>query len=484
MTIERIIKKTLENNPDADVSLIQLAYDYAEKAHRGQKRKTGEDYIQHSLHTAFILAQIKADCPTVIAGILHDVPEDTDKTIEDVIKNFGPEIGFLVEGITKLGKIKYRGKERYRESLKKMILAMVKDLRVVLIKCSDRLHNLRTLEGLPYRKQQRIAKETLEIYASIAGLLGIERLKWQMEDLCFKYIYPKEYYDIEYKHEIEKKYERNKLIQEVRQTVKKRLASENLEYKIEYRTKHLYSIYRKMQIKNKPYDEIYDVFAFRIISKTITDCYKILGIIHEIWKPKHNKIKDYISLPKPNGYRSLHTTIFGPNGKTVEFQIRTTEMDDEAKYGIAAHWHYKTKGSAKEEAPAWIKEILDTQKTIKNTNEFIKQVKLNVFRHRIFVFSPKGDAFELPDKATPIDFAYAVHTDIGNKASIAFVNQEITSLNHELNNGDVVDIKIDKKRKGPSSNWLKFVKTKKAKERIKQYSKRMGFDLKKFFYKQ
>lgn len=361
---------------------------------------------------------------------------------------------------------------------------MTKDLRVILIKCCDRLHNLRTLEALPPNKQKRIANETLEIYASIAGLLGIERIKWQMEDLCFKYIHPNEYHDIEYKYEVEKKPERNKLIQAVKKEINQELIRKKLKYRIEYRTKHLYSIYKKMQTKNRNFDEIYDVFAFRIITKTISDCYKIMGIIHNIWKPKHGHIKDYISVPKPNNYRSLHTTIFGPDGKIIEFQIRTEEMNDEAKYGISAHWHYKVKDKKQYKAqPSWIKEILETQKNIKNTNEFINEVKLNIFKHRIFVFSPKGDAFELPDRSTPIDFAYAVHTEIGNKASVAFVNEKISTLSQELSNGDVVDIKTEKNRKGPSLNWLKFVKTKKAKEKIRYYSKEKGINFKKFFFK-
>lgn len=475
MTIEEVINKTKENNPDLDEDFMKLAYEFAENAHRGQYRKTGEPYIEHSLYTALGLAQIKADYIIVIAGLLHDVPEDTEYTLEDVEKNFGKEIASLVEGITKLGKIKYRGIERYRESLRKMFLAMAQDVRVILIKFSDRLHNLRTLEALPKEKQQRIAKETLEIYAPIAGLLGIERMKWQLEDICFKYLHPEEYAKLEYKYEVEMKAKRQRYIQQIKKILKERFENENIDYTIEARMKHLYSIYKKMMAKERPFDEIYDVFALRIITDNISDCYKILGIIHDTWRPKPGRFKDYISVPKPNGYRSLHTTVFGPEGRPTEFQIRTREMDDEAKFGIAAHWHYKLRDKeGKREQPKWVQEILDMQKNTKNTNDFIQKMKLNVFQNRIFVFSPKGDVFELPEGSTPIDFAYSVHTDIGNQASVAVVNEKVSTLDHRLRNGDLVEIKTDKNRKGPNYNWIKFVKTKRAKEKIKQNARQYG----------
>lgn len=484
MTIDRIIKKVKENNPKADVDLIRLAYDFAQKAHEGQKRETGEAYIQHSLHTAFVLAQIKADLNTIIAGLLHDIPEDTEYSLEDIKKNFGGEIADLVEGITKLSRIKYRGIERYRENLRRMFLAMASDLRVIIIKFADRLHNLRTLDVLSPEKQQRIAKETLEIYAPIAGLLGIWSLKWQMEDICFKYLYPEEFKKIEYKYEVEKKVERNQYIQKIKNILKKKLEETNIKYKIEDRFKHLYSIYQKMQINDRKFDEIYDVFALRIIVPTVNDCYKVLGIIHTLWKPKTNRFKDYISSPKPNGYRSLHTTIFGPESKATEFQIRTKEMNDEALYGIAAHWHYKHQEKKKgfKKQPYWIKEILNIQRQAEDTSDFIKKIKFDIFSNRIFVFSPKGDVFELPEKATPIDFAYAVHTDIGNKAVGALVNDKMATLDQELKNGDLVEIIIEKNRKGPNRVWLKSVKTNNARHKIKQYSKN-SFDFKSFFPK-
>lgn len=483
MTINQIINKVKENNPKADATLLELAYDFAKKAHQNQKRKTGEPYIEHSLHTAFVLAQIKADVNTVIAGILHDIPEDTEYTLDDVKKNFGEEIAGLVEGITKLSKLKYRGIERYRESLRKMFLAMAKDLRVILIKFSDRLHNLRTLNGLPEEKRQRIARETLEIYAPIAGLLGIYRLKWQMEDICFKHLYPEEYKKLEYKYEVEKKLERNQYIQKIKNTLGQKLELAGIEYKIEGRFKHLYSIYQKMQKKDRKFDEIHDVFALRVLVPTIADCYKTLGIIHSLWKPKSSRFKDYIAVPKPNGYRSLHTTVFALEGKATEFQIRTEEMNEGALYGIAAHWYYKNKSEAGEalRQPKWIKEILKIQRDAENTQDFIKQIKFDLFRDRIFVFSPKGDVFDLPEGATPIDFAYTVHTDIGNQAVSALVNDKMTTLDHELKNGDLIEIIIDKKRKGPSKDWLKFVKTNKARLKIKQFSDESRFNaIKKF----
>ncbi|MCF7820037.1 MAG: RelA/SpoT family protein [Candidatus Pacebacteria bacterium] len=474
MTIERVIKKFKEFHPEANTNLLLKAYNFANKAHQKQNRKSGEPYIQHPLHTAYLLVQIKADLHTVAAGILHDVPEDTNRTLKEVKQQFGEDIYNLVKGVTKLGTLKYLGEERYRENLRKMFLAMAKDIRVIFIKFCDRLHNLRTLEALPRNKQQRIARETLEIYAPIAGLLGIWRLKWQLEDICFKYLKPEEYSQLEHKYEIEKKAERNQYFQKVKNILSPKLQANNIkDFEIEVRFKHLYSIYLKMQRKERQFDEIYDVFALRIIVSTVDECYKALGVIHTLWKPKPKRFKDYIALPKPNGYRSLHTTVFGPEGKNVEFQIRTREMHDESIYGIAAHWYYKHKHpDEKHNQPSWIKSILDIQKNMTNTQDFIKEIKLDVFRNRIFVFSPKGDVFELPEKSTPIDFAYSVHTDIGNKATQSLINDKISGLDVELQNGDIVEIITDKNRKHPNRDWLKFIKTKKAKENIKQYAKK------------
>ncbi|HZJ41554.1 MAG TPA: RelA/SpoT family protein [Patescibacteria group bacterium] len=477
MTIDRIIKKFKDNNPGVKTDILLKAFEFADNAHNGQKRKSGEPYIQHPLHTAYILAEIRADLPTVVAGLLHDVPEDTDKTIDEVKEEFGLEIASLVKGITKLGKIKYRGIERYRENLKKMFLAITSDLRVVFIKFCDRLHNLRTLEALPEEKRRRIAAETLEIYAPIAGLLGIERLKWQMEDICFKYLYPEKFNELEYKYEVERKLERQRFFQKVKRTLIPRLESAEIDYQIEARFKHLYSIFKKMQEKDRKFNEIYDVFAMRIVVPTIDDCYKVLGIIHTIWKPKPNRFKDYIAVPKPNGYRSLHTTIFGPEGKPTEFQIRTKEMHEEALYGIAAHWYYKSKKDGNGyKQPHWVNEIVDIQKEITNTSEFVKNIKMDIFRGRIFVFSPRGDVFELPDKSTPVDFAYAVHGNIGNKAAGVLINDKLGRLDQELKNGDMVEIIVEKNRPRPNKDWLKFVKTKRARDQIKQHAKKSAIE--------
>lgn len=473
MTIERVIKKFTDNHPGADVTVLELAFEFANLAHTGQLRKSGEPYIQHPLHTAYTLAEIKADAATVASGLLHDVPEDTSHTLEEVKTLFGSEIAMLVEGVTKLGKIKYRGIERYRENLKKMFLAMATDLRVIFIKFCDRLNNLRTLENLPANKQKRIALETLEIYAPIAGLLGIARLKWQMEDICFKILFPEEYHDLEYKYEVEKKVERNQFFQKIKQILIPKLKEADIKCTIEVRFKHLYSIYLKMQKKDRKFDEIYDVFALRLIVPTIDDCYKSLGVIHTLWKPKPNRFKDYIAVPKPNGYRSLHTSIFGPEGKTTEFQIRTREMHEESIYGIAAHWYYKIQsGGPTYKTPTWISEIIDIQKEVTNTSEFVKKIKLDIFRDRIFVFSPQGDVFELPEQATPIDFAYAVHTNVGNKAAGVIINDKLGRLDQELKNGDFVEIIMEKKRPYPNRDWLKFVKTKRARDHIKQFAKK------------
>jgi len=473
MTIEQIIEQVSKNQPNADTKLIRQAYDFSVTAHGDQKRKSGELYIQHPLNTAFILAQIKADLPTIVAGLLHDVPEDTTTTLEDIKNTFGAEVAKLVEGITKLSKIRYRGIKRYRESLRKMFLAMAEDLRVILIKFADRLHNLRTLDALTPEKQKRIAQETLEIYAPIAGLLGIWSLRWQMEDICFKYLQPDEYKKLEYKYEIERKAELNQYIEQIRQIVDKRLIAEKINHQISGRFKHLYSIYQKMQEKNRQFDEIYDVFALRIVVDNIADCYKALGIVHSIWKPNYNRFKDYIAVPKPNGYRSIHTTVFGPEGRPTEFQIKTKEMYEESLYGISAHWYYKQKRDSDEErTPRWVQEILEVQREAKTSQEFLKEVKLDIFRDRIFVFTPKGDVYDLPNDATPVDFAYSVHTDIGNKCVSARINNSMAALDAVLKNGDMVEIIMDANRAGPNYDWLKFVKTRRAKNKIKEYAKR------------
>ncbi len=469
-----LLKLTKKNNPGTDATMLELAYDFAHKAHAGQKRLDGSDYLQHSLETAYTLARLNLDLDTITAGVLHDVPEDTAVTLEEIEKNFGKEIYKLVRGITKLGKIKYRGLERYAENLRKMFVAMAEDIRVIFIKLADRLHNLQTLTVLPPVKQQRIARETLEIYAPIAHRLGIGELKGLLEDAAFQHVYPEEYVwtlkTASAKYE-EKKNIVNKMIREVKTMLK--------EHQVEAkhvggRVKHLFSLYRKLLRKDMDINKVYDLVALRIVVKDVATCYQVLGLIHSHWKPMPGRIKDYIAQPKPNGYRSLHTTVFGKDGAIVEFQIRDETMHELAEYGIAAHWHYKTGAKKKivtlpPEQLKWIRELLEWQKDIKDNEQYLNLLKIDIFQNRIFVLTPKGDVIDLPEEATPIDFAYHIHSNIGNLASSAKVNDKIVTLDHQLKSGDVVDIIIDKHRAGPNQDWLNFVKTNQAKNHIKNY---------------
>ncbi len=474
ISIEQIIEQLKKNDPNVDTDLIRLAYDFANKAHEGQKRKSGELYIQHPLNTALTLAQIRAEADVVIAGILHDVPEDTKYTLKDIEKNFGKQVAFLVEGITKIGTIKYRGVERYIESLKKMFIAMGADIRVILIKFADRLHNLSTLDALPENKQMRIARETMEIYVPIAALLGIWYFKYQMEDICFQYLYPEEFKKLQYKYEIEQRLEDKKFIQKTKNILTPHLKTEKINFEIEGRFKSLYSIFRKMQRKDRKFSEIYDVFALRIVVDNIADCYKTIGIIHSIWKPKSHRFKDYIAVPKPNGYRALHTTVFGPRGKVTEFQVLTTKMFEESIYGIAAHWYYKNKKASLEKQPKWVKDILEIMRQDKNNKEFVSDIKLGVFQNRIFVFTPKGDVIDLPEGSTSVDFAYAVHTEIGNKCVGVLINDKINTLDAKLKSGDLIEIITEKSRLKPGKDWLKTVTTHRARAKIKYALKKQN----------
>ncbi|MBU4481906.1 RelA/SpoT family protein [Patescibacteria group bacterium] len=478
MTIERIIEVIKKNNPDADVDLVMLAYEFAKEAHGDRQRKSGELYIQHPLETSYKLAQMNIDLPTVVAGILHDVPEDTSKTLEDVEKNFGKEIARLVEGITKLGTIKYRGLERYAENLRKMFVAMAEDVRVIFIKFADRIHNLKTLYALPPVKQQRIAQESLEIYAPIANRLGMDELKSVVEDLAFPYVYPEEY---KWVLKISKKKfeEQKRYIQKVIKIIDKELKEKDTVsvIKIEGRPKHYYSLYQKLLRKEMDIDRIYDVVALRVIVKNIDDCYRVLGYVHALWKPLKGRIKDYISQPKPNGYQSLHTTVFGYEGRITEFQIRTQKMHEEAEYGIAAHWAYKNNDSKDKKGLSkaklkWIKELLDEQEKVRTPRRYLKTLKLDFFKNRIFVFTPKGDVIDLPENAVPIDFAYCIHTDVGHKCVGVKINEKMANLKALLKNGDMIEILVDKNRKGPSEGWLPIVKTHLAKNKIKSFFKK------------
>ncbi|MBU2228782.1 RelA/SpoT family protein [Patescibacteria group bacterium] len=477
MTIQQLLNKIVKQNPKADLDLIRLAYDYAKDAHKGQKRASGEDYIQHPLHTASNLVEMGLDEKIIIAGLLHDVPEETSVSIEDIRKNFGKDIATMVAGITKLGKIKYRGMQRYVENLRKMFLAMAKDVRIILIKFADRMHNLSTLDALPEEKRRRIALETLEIYSPIANRLGMGEIKGVLEDLSFPYVLPEEYQWLirETKGRITKE---TKYLEEVRREIKKILRKENIKFlSIHGRTKYLYSLYKKLLVKDKDFSKIYDLVALRIIVPTISDCYATLGIIHKYWKPLKGRIKDYIATPKPNGYQSLHTTVFCLNGKLVEFQIRTPEMHEFAEYGIAAHWHYSESGKPKSgesitiDSPSWIKDLVTIQKESKDKKRYLESIKVDIFQNRIFVFTPKGDVIDLPEASTPVDFAFHIHTDIGNKCIGSRVNDKIASLDTTLKSGDMVEIIIDKNRKKPSTDWLSFAKTHLAQEKIRYYNK-------------
>ncbi|HOY55999.1 MAG TPA: RelA/SpoT family protein [bacterium] len=491
MTIHNIIDVIHKNHPEADTSLLELAYEYAENAHAGQKRMNGTDYIAHPLATTMRLAQMNFDMPTIIAGILHDIPEDTSRTLEDIEKNFGEEIAMLVSGITKLGKIKYRGLTRYAENLRKMFVAMAEDIRVVFIKFADRLDNLKSLNFLPPVKQQRIARETLEIYAPIANRLGMGELKGELEDLSFPFVYPEEYTWV--KEVAEKKYEeRKKYTQQIIRQVEKELKENSTVKveKIEGRAKHYYSLYQKLMVKDRDIDKIYDLVAARIIVQNIDDCYHTLGHIHKLWTPVPGRIKDYIAQPKPNGYQSLHTTVYGDDGRIVEFQIRTLKMHEEAEYGIAAHWSFKESSNTKARIPVpqeklkWIKELLEEQKKITSPKRYLKSLKLDFFKNRIFVFTPKGDVVDLPENATPVDFAYYIHTNLGHKCAGAKINDTIATLSTALKNGDVVEIVVDKNKPGPSEGWLSFVQTYQAKHRIKEYfNKQRKLNIFRFFSK-
>jgi GTP pyrophosphokinase len=411
---------------------------------------------------------MRTDPTIIIAALLHDVPEDTDITIEEIKNNFGSEVSSLVAGITKLGKLKYRGVERYIENLRKMFIAMAEDVRVMIIKFADRIHNLQTLDALPPQKQYRVALESLEIYAPIANRLGMDRIKGTMEDLSFQYVYPKEYQRVK-KIRDERLEGKENYFLDIQKKAREELEKANINIiSIDGRNKRLYSFYKKMLRKDNQPTKIYDLVAIRVIVKSIADCYATLGILHNMWKPMKGRIKDYISQPKPNGYQSLHTTVFSKDGEMVEFQIRTAEMHEEAKYGVAAHWHYDENGSRipKKEIK-WATELAEAQKEILNKLSDLEEIKFDFLQTRIFVFTPKGDVIDLPEGATPVDFAYQIHTDIGNKCIGARINDKMTSLDTELKNGDVIEIVVDKNRKGPSQDWLTFVKTHTARSRIK-----------------
>lgn len=454
---------------------LRAAYTFAETAHQGQKRVSGEPYITHPLGVAHILAELELDLETLVAALLHDVVEDTRTTLEDVEREFGEEIALLVDGVTKLGRLKEKTKtEQQAENLRKMFLAMARDIRVVLIKLADRLHNMRTLQYLPLSKQQEVASETLEIFAPLAHRLGISRIQWELEDLAFRYLEPRRYQEIA-RRVARKRSEREQIIAEAIRTLKSALDEMGIAADIQGRPKHFYSIYRKMKGKHKDFSEIYDLTAIRVLVESVKDCYGVLGVVHTMWKPIPGRFKDYIAMPKPNMYQSLHTTVIGVRGEPIEIQIRTWEMHQTAEYGIAAHWRYK-EGTVRdpdfEEKLAWLRQILEWQQELRDAEEFMDSLKIEVFADQVFVFTPKGDVIDLPAGATPIDFAYRIHTQVGHRCIGAKANGRIVPLYYKLQNGDIVEILTSKVANGPSRDWLNIVKTSSAKSRIRQWFKR------------
>jgi GTP pyrophosphokinase len=483
MSIDPLLEKLKKSGKNSEeLELVRRAFEFAKRAHGTQKRLSGEPYITHPICVAENLADLTNDAATIEAAILHDVPEDTDYSIDDIKKEFGGEVAFLVEGVTKLDRIKYRGTERQAENLRKMFLAIAEDIRVVLIKLVDRLHNMKTIQHLPAEKQKRIALETIEIYAPLAYRLGMGEIKGQLEDLAFPIVSPKEH-DWLMKNLRDHFDGRKKYVERILPIVAEELKKEKINFlDIHARAKHYYSLYRKLLKYDMDINKVFDLVAVRIILPGIEDCYGALGVIHKLWRPVPGLIKDYIALPKPNGYRSLHTTVFGPEGKIVEFQARTLEMHEEAEKGIAAHWAYSEQKGTKsyaEKKPVfgknnelkWVSQLREWQKDFDKPDEFLDALKIDFFKNRIFVLSPKGDVFDLPEGATPIDFAYAVHTDIGNTAVGSKVNSRMTPLHYELHNGDVVEI-LTQKNKKPSSDWLDFVKTATARKRISSFVKK------------
>ena len=474
--LEELISKIKANGNNVDIDLVKKAYDLAFEAHKEQKRESGEPYITHPISVAMILADMGMDTNTIVAGLLHDVIEDTDYTYEDISNIFNVEVANLVDGVTKLGKIKYKSKEEQQaDNVRKMLLAMAKDIRVIIIKLADRLHNMRTLKYMKPEKQKKKAQETLDIFAPLAHRLGISKIKWELEDLCLRYIHPEEYYDL-VNMIAEKRVEREKFISRIIKELKENLDKANIDSDIEGRPKHFYSIYRKMVNKHKSIEQIFDLTAIRILVNTVKDCYAVLGIVHTIYKPIPGRFKDYIAMPKPNMYQSLHTTVIGSEGKTFEIQIRTFEMHRTAEYGIAAHWKYKSgingtdsKDMTFENKLTWLRDILEWQKEAVDATEFMEGFKLDLFSDEIFVFTPKGVVINLPVGATPLDFAYKIHTDIGNKCVGAKVNGKIVTLDYKLKTGEIVEILTSSSSRGPNIDWLNIANSNQARSKIKQW---------------
>ncbi|MBI4125380.1 MAG: bifunctional (p)ppGpp synthetase/guanosine-3',5'-bis(diphosphate) 3'-pyrophosphohydrolase [Deltaproteobacteria bacterium] len=470
--LDDLLDAITRNLPGADLDVVKKAYLFAAKAHEGQRRRSGEPYVSHPLGVAVILAELKMDVPTIAAAILHDTVEDTSVTLEEVENRFGEEVRQLVDGVTKLGKIKFTtSEEAQAENFRKMIMAMAQDIRVILIKLADRVHNMRTLEAMPEDKQMDIAQESLDIYAPIANRLGMQAFKIELEDLSLKYLKPDVYRMLD--EQIRSRQEkRKKYITKVKKIVEQILAENEIRSEVSGRHKHYYSIQRKMEAQKIPFDEVHDIIAFRILIDTLPQCYEVLGLIHSLWRPIPGRFKDYIAMPKANNYQSLHTTVIGPEGERVEFQIRTHKMHEIAEEGVAAHWRYKEgKGGKKSEDEMkfqWIRRLLEWQKELKDPAEFLDTVKLDLFADDVYIFTPKGELRELPRGSTPVDFAYAIHSEVGHACVGARVNGKIVPLSYHLHSGDSVEI-LTKKDTHPNRDWLKFVKTSKAKAKIRQF---------------
>ena len=479
---KELINSVLKYHPSTDISMIEKAYKVASEAHEGQKRKSGEPYIIHPLCVAIILADLELDKETIVAGLLHDAVEDTWMTYEEVEKEFGSEVALLVDGVTKLGQLSYSADkvEVQAENLRKMFLAMAKDIRVILIKLADRLHNMRTLQYMRPEKQQEKARETMDIYAPIAMRLGISKIKVELDDLSLKYLKPDVYYDLVHKVALRKS-EREQFVGAIVKEVKKHMDDANIKAQVDGRVKHFFSIYKKMVNQDKTIDQIYDLFAVRILVDTVKDCYAALGVIHEMYKPIPGRFKDYIATPKPTMYQSLHTTLIGPNGQPFEIQIRTYEMHRTAEYGIAAHWKYKESsdgkapvGKSEEEKLNWLRQILEWQRDMSDNKEFMSLLKndLDLFADSVYCFTPQGDVKTLPSGSTPVDFAYSVHSAVGNKMVGARVNGKLVPIEYEIKNGDRIEIITSQNSQGPSRDWLKLVKSTQAKNKINQWFKK------------
>ncbi|MDP9331376.1 MAG: bifunctional (p)ppGpp synthetase/guanosine-3',5'-bis(diphosphate) 3'-pyrophosphohydrolase [Actinomycetota bacterium] len=473
--IEPVVRKIRLYNPKADLKEFQRAYEFAEAAHEGQKRKSGEDFIAHPVAVAEILTDLHLDTTTLVAALLHDTVEDTDVTIDEIREEFGDDVEHIVGGLTKLDRLEFKSREQEQaENVRKMIVAMAGDIRVLLIKLADRLHNMRTLSALAPDRQERIATETLEIYGPLANRLGVQEMKWELEDLSFKTLHPGPYHEIAELVE-SRRGERRALIDEVTGAARAQLKELGVKAEVEGRPKHLYSIYEKMVIRGKEFNEIFDLVGVRILVENLRDCYGALGAVHALWKPIPGRFKDYIAMPKSNMYQSLHTTVVGPGGKPLEIQIRTRDMHRTAKFGIAAHWRYKESPKQQRDAAdlAWLGQMMDWLKDMADPREFMDSLKIDLYGGQVFVFTPKGDVVNLPAGATPVDFAYSIHTEVGHRTIGAKVNSKLVPLDYELRTGDTVDILTSKAQgEGPSHDWLQFVKTPRARNKIRQWFSR------------